>query len=78
MHATVCLLHAGRPTRAGDVAKSGQFIGQLSWVTGDPIGLKGLKLNGGILKFLLFSTSNVWLIQIMHDKQRNTFHSNQK
>ena len=41
MHAchSVC---AGRPTRAGDMAKSGQFIGQLSWVTGDPIGLKGL------------------------------------
>ena len=42
MRATVCLLHAGRPTRAGNAAKSGQFIGQLSWVTGDPISLKGL------------------------------------
>ena len=42
MHATVCLLHAGRPTRADDAAKLGQFIGRLLWVTGDPIGLKGL------------------------------------
>ena len=42
MHATVCLLHAGQPKSAGDAAKSGQFIGQFSWVTGDPIGLKGL------------------------------------
>ena len=42
VRATVCLLRAGRPTRAGDMAKSGQFIGQLSWVTGDSIGLKGL------------------------------------
>ena len=42
MHATVCLLRADWPTRTSDVAKSGQFIGQLSWVTSDPIGLKGL------------------------------------
>ena len=28
--------------KPGDVAKSGQSIGQFSWVTGDPIGLKGL------------------------------------
>ena len=28
---------------AGDAAKLSQFIGQFSWVTGDPIGLKGLK-----------------------------------
>ena len=42
MHATVCLLRAGQPKSAGDTAKSGQFIGQFSWVTGDPIGLKGL------------------------------------
>ena len=43
MHAAVCLLRAGQPRSAGDAAKSGQFIGQFSWVTGDPIGLKGLK-----------------------------------
>ena len=42
MHATVCLLRAGQPRRAGAAAKSGQFVGQFSWVTGDPIGLKGL------------------------------------
>ena len=41
MHAAVCLLHAGQPRSAGD-AKSGQFVGQFSWVTGDPIVLKGL------------------------------------
>ena len=42
MHATVCLLHAGQPRCAGDAAKSGQFIGQFTWVTGDPMGIKGL------------------------------------
>ena len=42
MHAAVCLLRAGQPRSAGDAAKSGQFIGQFSWVTGDPIGVKGL------------------------------------
>ena len=42
MHAAVCLLRAGQPRSAGDAAKSGQFIGQFSWVTGDPIVLKGL------------------------------------
>ena len=42
MRATVCLLPAGWLTHAGDAAKSGQFIGQLSWVTGDPICRKGL------------------------------------
>ena len=42
MHAAVCLLRAGQPRSAGDAAKLGQFIGQFSWVTGDPIGLKGL------------------------------------
>ena len=46
MHVTVCLLRADRPTHVGDAAKSGQFIGQLLWVTGDPIGLKGLTING--------------------------------
>ena len=38
----MCLLRAGQPRSAGDAAKSGQFIGQFSWVTGDPIVLKGL------------------------------------
>ena len=42
MHAAVCLLRAGQPRSAGDAAKFGQFIGQFSWVIGDPIGLKGL------------------------------------
>ena len=44
MHAAVCLLCAGQPRSAGDAAKLGQFIGQFSWVTGDPIVLKGLKM----------------------------------
>ena len=42
MHAAVCLLRAGQPRSAGDATKLGQFIGQFSWVTGDPIGIKGL------------------------------------
>ena len=37
MHATVCLLRAGQPRSAGDAAKSGQFIGQFSWVTDSPV-----------------------------------------
>ena len=39
----MCLLRAGQRRRAGDAAKSGQFRGQFSWVTGDPMGVKGLK-----------------------------------
>ena len=42
MHAAVCLLRAGQPRSASDAAKLGQFIGQFSWVTGDPIGVKRL------------------------------------
>ena len=42
MHATVCLLCAGQPRRAGDVAKSGEFIGESSWVAYDPITIKEL------------------------------------
>ena len=41
-YGTVCLLRAGQPRRAGAAAKSGQFVGQFSWVTGDPIVVKGL------------------------------------
>ena len=44
MHAAVCLLRAGQSRSAGDAAKWGQFVGKFSWVTGDPIGLKGLTL----------------------------------
>ena len=44
MHAAVCLLRAGQPRSAGDAAKLGQFIGQFSWVTGNPIGVKGLNI----------------------------------
>ena len=44
MRATVCLLRAGQPTRASNATKSGQFIGQLSWATDDPIGFKGLNI----------------------------------
>ena len=44
MHAAVCLLLAGQPRSAGEAAELGQFIGQFSWVTGDPIVLKGLKV----------------------------------
>ena len=43
MHAMVCLSRASQPKSAGNAAKSSQFIGQFSWFTGDPIGLKGLR-----------------------------------
>ena len=43
MYACRSVSVACRPPRsAGDAAKLSQFIGQFSWVTGDPIGLKGL------------------------------------
>ena len=42
MHATVCLLRAGQPRRAGAEAKSGQFVGQFSWVVYDPMVVRGL------------------------------------
>ena len=42
MHATVCLLRAGQPRRAGDAAKSGQFEGQFSWDEFVPTDIKGL------------------------------------
>ena len=44
MHAAVCLLRAGQPKSAGNGTKSGQFVGQFSWVTGVPIGI--INLNG--------------------------------
>ena len=58
MHAAVCLLRAGQPRSAGDAAKLGQFIGQFSWVTGDPIGLKGLFTLYTNFYPKLFSTAN--------------------
>ena len=51
MHAAVCLLRAGQPRSTGDAAKLGQFIGQFSWVTGHPIGLKGLIIITTVLKW---------------------------
>ena len=44
----MCLLRAGYPSRAGDTAKSGQFIGKFTWVTGDPICVNRLKLNSPV------------------------------
>ena len=45
MHAAVCLLRAGQQRSAGDAAKLGQFVGEFSWVTSDPIGVEGLITN---------------------------------
>ena len=42
LHATVCLPRAGQPRCAGDAAKSGQFMGQFTCVTGDTMSVKGL------------------------------------
>ena len=42
MHAAVCLLHAGQLKRAGDAAKSGDILGEFSWVEFDPMGVRGL------------------------------------
>ena len=62
MHATVCLLRAGQPNSAGVAAKSVQFIGQFSWVTGEPIGRKGLMM--------------VWVMDaVARGVQRNGFRS---
>ena len=51
MHATVCLLRAGQQNSIGVAVKSGKFIGQFSWVNGDPIGRKGL---GQKKKYVVF------------------------
>ena len=56
MHGTVCLLRAGQPRRAGAAAKSGQFVGQFSWVTGDPI------VDKGLIDFFKFIS---WLTEFM-------------
>ena len=42
MHAAVCLLHAGQLNRAGDVAKSGEFLGEFSWEELFPMDVRGL------------------------------------
>ena len=42
MHAAVFLLRAGQPKRAGDAAKSGEFLGEFSWVEFDSVGVRGL------------------------------------
>ena len=60
MHAAVCLLRAGQPRSAGDAAKLGQFIGQFSWVTGDPIVLKGLYR---VIKIALYNPLRTTAIQ---------------
>ena len=44
MHAAVCLLHAGQLKRTGDAAKSGEFLGEFSWVEFDPMGVRGLTI----------------------------------
>ena len=54
MHAAVCLLRAGQPRSASDAAKLGQFVGKFSWVTGDSIGLKGLKTDFLIINRFLY------------------------
>ena len=46
MHAAVCLLHAGQLNRAGDVAKSGEFLGEFFWVVYDPMVVRGLNPRG--------------------------------
>ena len=56
MHAAVCLLRAGQPRSADDAAELGQFIGQFSWVTGDPIGAKGLNIEQFSKNSDLYST----------------------
>ena len=45
MHAAVCLLHAGQLKHAVDEAKSGEFLGEFSWVEFDPMGVRGLLCN---------------------------------
>ena len=67
MHAAVCLLRAGQPRSAGQAAKSGQFIGQFSWVTGDPIVLKGLSMTVFIISVL----SEIGIFGILKNVQKS-------
>ena len=64
MHAAMCLLRAGQPGSAGDATKSGQFIGKFSWVTGDPIGLKGLIRRNKIESFKIYDLVIIIIIII--------------
>ena len=57
-------LRAGQPRSAGDAAKSSQFIGQFSWVTGETIVLKGLIFNENcyfVMNVMILNTKN-WTI----------------
>ena len=62
MHAAVCLLRAGQPRSAGDAAKLGQFVGKFSWVTGDPIGVKGLNISRCLYLQSRWSLSVRWRV----------------
>ena len=62
-YGTVCLLRAGQPRRAGAAAKSGQFVGQFSWVTGDPIVVKGLYTVYRVIKIALYNPLTTTAIQ---------------
>ena len=42
MHAAVCLLHAGQLNRAGDVAKSVEFLGEFYLEELFPLDVRGL------------------------------------
>ena len=63
MHAAV--LRAGQPRSAGDAAKLGQFIGQFSWVTGDPIGVKGLIWDYFIISFLFRKRHHISMVSFV-------------
>ena len=66
MHGTVCRLRAGQPRRAGAAAESGQFVGQFSWVTGDPIVVKGLNESETHDDIILFVKCNLSQVLEFH------------
>ena len=74
MHAALCLLHVGQQRSTGDAAKLSQFIGQFSWVTGDPTGLRGLTdVSDHLLNWVIINKSRNKTSKLKHAKFERPF-----
>ena len=62
MHATVCLLQAGQPKRDSNTAKSGELLGEFSWVELDPMGVRGLYPVSSWALLDTRSSMNLWMV----------------
>ena len=77
MHAAV--LRAGQSKWDGDAAKSGEFLGEFSWVEFDPMGVRGLKTYWALLRLLTnkaFTDSLTWSERgVLLDTETMIWHS---